>query len=123
MMKGSGTRFADILLIGGLLAASLLWLFVSRADGTEGGMAVVAVNGQETGRYPLDTEGEFALNGGTNILVIEDGKARLSEADCPDKLCVRQGEIYRTGQTVTCLPNRLTVTIEGKKGEADLYLP
>lgn len=113
----------DLLLIGGLLAASLLWLYVSNTSSRGGTVAVAAVNGEEIGRYPLDKAGRFPLNGGTNILVIEDGKARVDEADCPDKLCVRQGEISRTGQTVTCLPNRLTVTIEGGEGEADLYLP
>lgn len=113
----------DILLIGGLLAASLIWLYISRMSAHDGSVAVAAVNGQEIGRYPLGTEGEFILNGGTNILIIEDGQAYISEADCPDRLCVNQGKISKTGQTITCLPNRLTVTVEGQKGEVDLYLP
>ena len=56
-------------------------------------------------------------NGGSNILVIEGGQAWLSEANCPDLLCVHQGKIRYTGQSIICLPNRLTVTVEG--GEDD----
>ena len=37
----------------------------------------------------------------------------LTEADCPDKICVEQGRVRYTGQCITCLPNKLTVTLEG----------
>ena len=103
---------ADFILIAAVLAIAAV-LFAVFARGEEGGYAVVAVNGEETARYPLDTDGEFPLNGGSNILVIEDGTAYLCEANCPDKLCVRQGKISKTGQCITCLPNKLTVTIYG----------
>ena len=101
---------ALLLLAGGLYLALLL--------GREaGGFAVVRVDGVETERHALSTDGIFPLNGGSNILVIENGEAWLSEADCPDLLCVKMGKIRFNGQTITCLPNRLTVTVEG--GESD----
>ncbi len=101
---------ALLLLAGGLYLA----LFLGREAG---GYAVVRVDGLETERHLLTVDGVFPLNGGSNILVIEDGEAWLSEADCPDHLCVKQGRVHYNGQTITCLPNRLTVTIEG--GESD----
>ena len=111
----------DWILIGGILAVALaaaLLLFLFRQDGSE---AVVRVDGNVVGRYSLAFDGEYSLNGGTNILRIEDGTARLIDADCPDKLCVNRGKIRYDGETITCLPNRLTVTIEkGKKGDVDL---
>ena len=55
-----------------------------------------------------------------NILVIEDGRAYLSDANCPDKLCVHQGKISRTGEVITCLPNKLTVTVFGAEESVDL---
>ena len=111
------TILADLALILALLIlAGALYLSLHRGQ-TAGGWAVVRVNGEEQGRYRLDSPGEFSLNGGSNILVIRDGDAWLREADCPDKLCVRQGKIHFSGQVITCLPNRLTVTIEG--GESD----
>ena len=100
-----------LLLLAGGLALAL------RLGREAGGWAVVRVDGQETERHPLMVNGVFPLNGGTNLLVIENGEAYLSEANCPDLLCVKQGKIRYNGQTITCLPNRLTVTVEG--GESD----
>lgn len=95
-----------------LLLAGVLWLVTAHGR-QEGGVVVVRVDGVETERHSLAVDGTFPLNGGTNILVIRDGQAWLSEADCPDKLCVKQGKIHYTGQVITCLPNRVTVTVEG----------
>ena len=109
-MKKLWADLALILVL--LLVAGGLYLAFG-ARGEDGAWAVVRVENEEIARYPLSEEGVFPLNGGTNILVIENGTARLSEADCPDKLCVRQGTIRYSGQVITCLPNRLTVTLEG----------
>ena len=105
---------ADLLLILGLLIRGGVLLAVSRG-GESGSDAsvVVVVDGVETARYPLDKNGTFSLNGGTNTLVIEDGYAWLSEAQCPDQLCVHMGRIHNSSGIIVCLPNRLYVTIEG----------
>ena len=105
-----------ILILSLLLLAGVLYLALNLGR-REGGVAVVRVDGVEVERHSLAVNGTFPLNGGSNVLVIEDGKAWISEADCPDRICVRQGKIHYTGQVITCLPNRLTVTVEG--GESD----
>ena len=110
-------RRADLLVIGALLLLALVLYLVIGATRTEGGVAVVRVDGVETERHSLSQSGVYPLNGGSNILVIGDGQAWLSDANCPDLLCVRQGKIHYTGQSIICLPNRLTVTVEG--GESD----
>jgi hypothetical protein len=107
----------DLFLIAALLLiAGVLYLALNLGR-QEGGVAVVRVDGVETERHSLAVSGTFPLNGGSNILVIEDGAAWLSDANCPDHICVKQGKIHYTGQVITCLPNRLTVTVEG--GESD----
>ena len=53
------------------------------------------------------------LEGGINRLIIENGRAWIAEADCPDGLCVKQGMISQKGQSVICLPHKLVVVIEG----------
>ena len=98
-----------------VVAAVSLFVLLSQKTGA---YVLVRVDGNEVARYDLDDNGEYALNGGTNILKIENGKAYLTYADCPDHLCVKQGTIDKTGQTITCLPNRLTVTVFGAEGEA-----
>ena len=115
--KSGNKLTADLaVILGLLLLAGILYLLLN-VNRPEGGVAVVRVNGVVTERHPLNADGTFPLNGGSNILVIRDGQAWLSEADCPDKLCVKQGRIHYSGQVITCLPNRLTVTVEG--GESD----
>ena len=105
---------ADLILILGLLLLGGILLFVTRSGAApSGGSVVVYVDGVEAARYPLSRNGTFALNGGTNTLVIEDGYAWLSDAQCPDKLCVHMGKIHNSTGIIVCLPNRLYVTIEG----------
>ena len=42
---------------------------------------------------------------------ISGGEAFMKWADCPDKLCIHQGKISHTGETIACLPNRVTVRV------------
>lgn len=114
-------RLADVLVIVFFLVVSLL-LFLLIGKRKEGSEVRVMVEGKEIGVYSLSRDGEFSLNGGTNTLIIKDGKAYMVDADCPDKLCVRQGKIHRNGETITCLPNKLTVTVIDEEGEVDLVL-
>ena len=103
---------ADLIFISVLLVLSGI-LFLLYAFGEKGACAVVTIDGDVNAKYPLHTDATYSLNGGTNILVIENGEAYLSDATCPDKLCVKMGRISRTGQSITCLPNHLNISIEG----------
>ena len=103
----------DLLLVGILLLAALLLFALTRGTRESGAEAVVTVDGTEVGRYPLSKAGTFPLNGGTNILVIENGEAWVTEANCPDKICMAMGKISRNGEFIACLPNRLLIVVEG----------
>ena len=103
----------DLLLVGVLLLAALLLFALTRGTREDGAAAVVTVDGVEVGRYPLSKSGTFPLNGGTNILVVENGEAWVTEANCPDKICMAMGKISRNGEFIACLPNRLLIVVEG----------
>ena len=120
-MKQDRKKHWDLLLIGGcFLLAAILFAFSPLTAGYGDGV-IVRVNGEEVIRYSLYDNGTYALNGGTNTLVIQNGEAWLSHADCPDALCVKQGKIHANGQVITCLPNKLTVTVYGgDENEVDL---
>ena len=96
-----------LLLLAGGLALAL------RLGREAGGQAVVRVDGRVTERHSLAENGVYPLNGGTNILVVENGEAWVSEADCPDKVCMGMGKISRNGEFIACLPNRVLIVIEG----------
>lgn len=110
----------DIILISSILAVAIALFLIVELTKEEGAGVVVKVDGNEVAEYSLSKNGTYPLNGGTNILVIEDGKAYLSDANCPDKLCVHQGKKWRSGETITCLPNKLTVTVCGAEESVDL---
>lgn len=106
----------DVVIISALLGVSLLLgvfaLLPSQADGRA--YAVIRRDGAEITRLPLDTDTSYIISDADahNTIVISNGTARMSHADCPDGLCVRTGVISRSGQTIVCLPNRVSVTIE-----------
>ena len=105
---------ADLILILSLLLLGVVLLAVTRGGKAESGAYVVVyVDGEESARYPLSKNGSYSLNGGTNTLVIEDGWAWMSDAQCPDKICVSMGRIRNSSGVIVCLPNRLYVTVEG----------
>ena len=110
----------DLILIASILIVAIALFLVVEMTKEEGAGVTVKVDGIEVAEYSLAKNGTHSLNGGTNILVIEDGKAYLSDANCPDKLCVHQGKISMTGETITCLPNKLTVTVFGTEESIDL---
>lgn len=101
-----------------LLAAFGLALCTARyASRREERWAVIEQDGREIGRLSLQEEREFSITcsaGGTHRIVIEKGRARVEEADCPDLICVHQGWLSRVGDTAVCLPHRIVVRIEGE---------
>ncbi len=111
----------DLILIAVVVVLILASFLVVNLIKEEGDYVVVRIDGIEVARYDLSKDDEYTLNGGTNVLRIEGGKAYLVSATCPDHLCVKQGKIDQSGETITCLPNRLTVTVYGKgKGDVEL---
>ena len=104
-----------ILMLIVFLAAAVLFAgyrFRNRGKGEE---VVVYLGEEELVRFSLkeDTEYEITLkNGESNRLMIKDGKADVTEASCPDQICVHQAAISQTGETIVCMPHKLVVTIE-----------
>ena len=90
-MAMTARRRNDLLLIGGILATALIGLVLYLALRVPGTTAVVLVDGKEVTRYPLDTPAQttIQLEESSNKLVIRDGKAFITEANCPDRICVK----------------------------------
>lgn len=120
LFKNKKTLY-DFILIAVLVLIALITLFLFTSN-EQGAYVIVRVNGEECARYSLSDSGTYPLNGGTNILIIENGKAYLSDANCPDKLCVKQGKVSNNGQCITCLPNKLTVTVYGGDSDVDIVI-
>ena len=109
----------DILIVVAILAVCVAVLLI-RAPKKAGEYVVVRIDSVEAGRYDLNVNASYELNGGTNTLVIENRQAYVSHANCPDQICVNQGKIWGSGQMIVCLPNRITVTVEGVSSGVDI---
>ena len=103
----------DLILTGALLVVSLAVVLITTLTRREGGYVEVEKNGELIATYSLSVNGEYSLNGGTNILVIEGGVAYLKDANCPDKTCVKTGKIRYVNQSIICLPNEISITVRG----------
>ena len=106
----------DFILIGSVLAIAILLLVIFNINKEDGSYVTVRIGGNEVAQYSLSRNGEYSLNGGTNILKIENGEAWMIEANCPtlgDTRCTAQGKISKTREFIYCQPNNVLVTVYG----------
>lgn len=108
----SRARKNDLLLILGALLLAAALLFVLRLTRRAGAEAVVTADGAELCRLPLAEDSDTVLPCG-NTVTVRGGAVCVSDADCPDRICVRTGWISADGETIVCLPHRLVVTVTG----------
>ncbi len=106
----------DIIVISAILLVSLSLFAFAALTKKRGAVVVVEIDGVTVGEFSLNESRTCSLNGGSNVLVIENGAAYLNFSDCPDHTCEKTGKIKYVGQTIVCLPNRLSITV---KGDAD----
>ena len=84
----------------------------------EGSVARISVDGEllqtvdlsrVTEAYDMDIDTAY----GHNTVHVEPGAISITEADCPDHVCVRRGAISGGGIPIICMPHRLIIEIEG----------
>ncbi len=52
-------------------------------------------------------------DGGYNTVTVRPGSIRVTEADCPDKICVEMGWLSDQAAPIVCLPHRLMIRLKG----------
>lgn len=102
------------------IAAALLLLFALSIflGGEKGAEVLITIDGELYGTYSLSENQEIPIiidGVTTNLLVIKDGEADMTEADCPDKLCVHQRAVSKNNESIVCLPNKVVVQVTGAK--------
>lgn len=101
---------SDVLLILALAVAAGIALLMNR-PGDEAEVARVYCRGEEVWACSLREEGGFEIAG--VCVEIKNGRARISSSDCPDNSCVNFGWLSRAGQSAVCLPNAVSLVLEG----------
>jgi len=100
-----------------LLAAALA--LSAWGGGRSGGLtAVISVNGQVTETVNLSRLSgpevrELNANGYTLHVRLSPDGAEVIDSTCPNQVCVHTGHISRAGQSIVCLPARISVTLSG----------
>ena len=106
---------ADFILIAVTVAvAGILLILLYGVNGKAGAYVQIEIDGVVTETLPLDTDTVYEIitdDGGENILVIDDGNAKVTEANCPDGICKNHAKIHRNGESVICLPHRVVITV------------
>ena len=110
----------DVILISVIAFLALALFVFLKLTGHFGAYAVVSVDGKEIAGLPLSEDTVYRIEGvdGYNELVIEDGRAYLSDADCPDRVCVNQGWLTGGRVPIVCLPHRLVIEL-AEGGDTD----
>ena len=98
-----------------VLALLSLRLLTDRQEGT-----VVEVIQYDTVLQEIDLSAvaeEYSfevdwIDGGSNTVCVQPGRICISEADCPDKLCVSQGWLSDEAFPIVCLPHRLIIQVK-----------
>ncbi|MBQ2936823.1 MAG: NusG domain II-containing protein [Lachnospiraceae bacterium] len=113
---------ADVIIISCvLMVAALLFGVIYMNDDPTAEVSIVR-DGERIGQYSLLEDETVTVTddvGGYNLVLISNGEVRVCDADCPDKLCVKQKSISKGGESIICLPHKLVVQIISKE-ESDL---
>lgn len=111
-----------------ILAAAAIAMFIQlrpSSQKTGGKTAVLYQNGQPLRRIPLDADAEetFTVESGEdgfNTIQIADGKIGITDANCPDRLCVKMGMISSSAYPISCLPHKLVIQIEDSENSKEV---
>ena len=109
-IKKNDIILISIIIITSLICFAAYHIFYNK-DGT---YVQISVDSKIYKTLPLNKDTTITINGvndGINILQIKDGYASITEADCPDMLCVKQKKIHYNGETLVCLPHKVVVAV------------
>ena len=128
-MKKKTLKNDILLILAALVLAGALWGILTLIK-RQGGEAIVTVDGETVAVLPLSEDTAYALNssflglaedGFVNVVVVENGRVCVKDANCPDRVCVRTGWIEYEGESIVCLPHKLVVTVRGGETGPDAY--
>lgn len=101
-----------ILLVLTLGAFVPLMIFTNNAQASTAqikswGKVIKTVNLAQNQTFTVNHEGEI------NTVQVQNGKIRVSYANCENQIDVKAGWKSRNGQTIVCLPHNLVITLVG----------
>lgn len=121
MGRNMGIKPFDMILIVSLLMAALsLWVydFISAED-----PSLVRIYGEQGlfREVSIHEEGRVTITGplGESIVEVRSGEVSMAFSPCANKLCIHMGKISRSGESILCVPNKVSVIISSRNTEMD----
>ena len=109
---------ADWILIAAVfIIAAAIFIFQivrNNNDGSGAGQVEIIFENQVLGNYLLSEDCEIPIQteAGYNLVIIESGTVYVKEADCSNHICIQSGKKKESGETITCLPHKLIITVK-----------
>ena len=97
--------------------AAAVALLIAQVSAKTGAQAVVKTPTGET-YLSLSEDGEWEFVGKDGLTVtvtVKDGAVAVTDADCPDHVCVHAGHLTKSGSSAVCVPAEISVTVEGER--------
>lgn len=111
---------SEAVIIGIVLLVAVAAIFIMNRQNDSPQTAVISC-GDIRRELSLDKDGTFRFDGIDAEFEVKDGKIRVTNASCPDKICEKTGFIG-SGQTIICVPNKITVSVVGPDGSVDVVV-
>ena len=96
-----------------LLCGLLSWLLLMPSEGAH--QAEIYSEGKLLKTVSLNIDQQFTValkDGRFNEITVKDGKISVSQASCPDQVCVKRG-LCSGGPSIICLPNAMEIRFVG----------
>ena len=107
----------DIVLIA-LAGIVVVLFFVFKSFSQTDLVAEVYYDGKVIDTVNLSEKEEKKICTGENssvVIVSRDGKIYFESSPCPDKVCVKSGELNKNGDFASCLPEKVVIKVSGAK--------
>lgn len=106
-------------IIGIVLFVSIAAIFIMNRL-CSGSQTAVIRCGDVRYELSLDEDGLFRFDGIDAEFEVKGGKIRITKVSCPDKICENTGYIGSSGQSIICVPNKITVAVVGSDESIDV---
>ncbi|SHI34094.1 NusG domain II-containing protein [Parasporobacterium paucivorans] len=113
----------DIILLATILAVSFVaFILFNILLPQQGAYVEIVVKGEVVKSLPLDENTQYMIvsEKGYNVLDINNREAKITDASCPDKLCMHQKSIKSSDESLICLPNEVVVRVVGETDASEL---
>lgn len=103
----------DFVLILSVITVALICLLFMKMNSENGRKVKVMADGKVVHEMSIAVDEEYTViqDDKMNTVIVENGKVRVEDASCPDKICEKHIPISMNGETIICLPNKVVVEV------------